>query len=69
MELYNFNNDAYKEIVKEFKFRFLKQIKNTGIVFNEILLANNLVTNTEFYLLVCYDQEDTHYIRFKDLKI
>lgn len=69
MELYDFNNDAYNEIVKKFNFRFLKQIKNTGIVFNEILFANNLVTDAKFYILVCNDQEKTYYIRFKDLKV
>lgn len=69
MELYNFNHDAYNEVVKIVGFRFYNQIKNTGIVFNEILFVNNLVTNKNFYLLICDDQEETHYIRFKELKV
>ncbi len=68
MEFYNFNTDAYNEVVKIFGFRFYKQIKNTGIVFNEILSANNLATNNNFYLLICNDQEEFHYVRFKELE-
>lgn len=69
MELYDFNTDAYNKIVELFKFRFYKQIKDTGIVFNEILEAENLVTNQRFFILLCYDQETTHLIRFKELKV
>ena len=69
MELYDFNKDAYNKVVELFKFRFYKQIKDTGIVFKEILLSKNLVTKAEFYILICDDQENNHYIRFKDSKL
>jgi len=68
MNLYNFNIEAYNKIVEIFKIRFYKEIKDTGIVFEEILLADNLVTKTKFYILICNDQETTHYIRFRDAK-
>ncbi|CAM1362197.1 hypothetical protein TOREUM_20669 [Tenacibaculum litoreum] len=68
MELYNFNNDAYHEIIKIIKFSFFKQIKNTGIVFEEVLSAKNLATEKQFYILVCNDQEKRHYIRFREIK-
>lgn len=69
MELYDFNTDAYNKIVELFKFRFYKQIKDTGIVFKEILSAKNLVTEQKFFILLCYDQEKIHSIRFKQLKV
>ncbi len=69
MELYDFNKDAYNKVVELVKFRFYKQIKDTGIVFKEILLSKNLVTKNEFYILVCNDQENNHYIRFKNSKV
>lgn len=68
MEIYNFNTDAYNQIVKIVKFRFLKQIKNTGIVFEKILSASNLIREKEFYILVCNDQDKIHYVRFKEIK-
>jgi phosphoribosylamine-glycine ligase len=69
MELYNFNSDVYNKIVEIVKFRFYKEIKDTGIVFNEILLAENLVTNSKFYVLECNDQDTIQYLRFKDSKL
>lgn len=66
MELYDFNSDVYNRIVKIVKFRFYKEIKDTGIVFTELLFAENLVTNASYYVLICDDQETTHIIRFND---
>lgn len=51
MEFYDFNKDVYNRIVKIVKFRFYREIKDTGIVLNEILLAENLVTNISFIFL------------------
>jgi len=42
MDYYDFNSNAYNTIVEIFKFRFYKQIKDGGIVFKEILKAENL---------------------------
>lgn len=69
MNLYNFNMHVYNAVVKIVKFRFYKQIENSGIVFNEILFAENLVVHSKFYIHICEDQEKTHYIRFKDSKV
>jgi hypothetical protein len=68
MELYDFNRDAYNKIVEIVKFRFYKEIKDTGIVFKEILSSENLVTNAKFYVLVYEDTGKTNYLRFKDSK-
>lgn len=68
MELYNFNRDAYNKIVEIVKFQFYKEIKNTGIVFEEILSSENLVTNAKFYILFYQDIGKTNYLRFKDSK-
>ncbi len=69
MEYYDTKSDVYNKIVEIVKFRFHKEIKDTGIVFNEILLAENLVTNSTFYVLECNDQDTIQYIRFKDSKV
>lgn len=69
MDMFNFHKEPYNEVVKIIKFKFLSQIRNTGIIFNEILSANNLVTNSKFYILVCNDQDKIHYIRFKEIKV
>ncbi len=66
---YDFNSDVYNKIVEIVKFRFYKEIKDTGIVFNEILLAENMLTNSRFYILECNDQETIQYLRFKDSKL
>ncbi len=66
MKFYDFNIDTYNEVLKIVKFRFYEKIKNTGIVFKELLEAKNLVTNDKFYILVCDDQEIIHYVRFKE---
>jgi len=64
-----FSSVAYDKLVELFKFRFYKQIKDTGIVFKELLEAKNLETNKRFYILICDDQEKIHSIRFKNLKV
>lgn len=68
MELYDFDRDAYNKIVEIVKFRFYKEIKDTGIVFKEILSSENLVSKAKFYILVYEDSGDTNYLRFKDSK-
>lgn len=66
MEFYDFNNEAYHIVAGIVKFNFYNKIKNTGIVFEEILEATNLVTDVKFYILRCNVQENIHLIRFKD---
>ncbi|WP_271785323.1 hypothetical protein [Aquimarina algiphila] len=68
MQLYDFNRDTYNKIVEIVKFRFYKEIKDTGIVFKEVLSSENLVTNAKFYILVYEDTGKTNYLRFKDSK-
>ncbi|HAB53810.1 MAG TPA: hypothetical protein DCE80_16810 [Ignavibacteriales bacterium] len=68
MELYDFNRDVYNKVVEIVKFRFFKEIKDTGIVFQELLFSENLITNAKFYILICNDQATTHYVRFKEPK-
>lgn len=69
MKIYDFNTRAYNKIVELFKFRFYKQIKDTGIVFKEILSAENLVTGQKFFILMVHDQEKMHSISFVQLKV
>lgn len=68
MDLYNMNMEAYNRLVEIFGFRFYRQLKDTGIIIRELLRANNLVTGDSFYILVCFDQEQTFHIRFVEIK-
>lgn len=68
MDIYDFNNKTYNKIVEIVKFRFYKQIKESGIVFKEILFSKNLITEKEFYILVYEEDKKEKNLRFKDSK-
>ncbi|RKD92389.1 uncharacterized protein DUF1104 [Mangrovibacterium diazotrophicum] len=68
MLFYDFNKDVYNKVVRIVKFQFYKEIKNTGIVFKEIISAKNLVDNTSFYILRYEIDSRTKQLRFKDTK-
>lgn len=69
MDLYGFNHDVYNATIKIVGFRFYRQIKDTGIVFQELLEARDVLKGNTFHILVCFDQEQTHYIRFNHPKV
>lgn len=66
MDLYDFNSDVYRFIFKKSKVNFLKQIKNSGIVFKEVLFAENPLTKNTFHMLVYEIDKNKFYIRFKN---
>lgn len=68
MDIYNFDSKTYNKIVEIVKFRFYKQIKESGIIFKEILFSKNLITEKEFYILVYEEDKKEKNLRFKNSK-
>src|ERR1035437_2136783 len=57
-------SEAYNALTKIIKFRFSKQLKDSGIELKGLYSMKNLVTNKEFYLLEVNDIQ----IRFANEK-
>ena len=57
-------SEAYNALTKIIKFRFRKQLKDSGIELKGLYSMKNLVTNKEFYLLEVNDIQ----IRFANEK-